>query len=62
DQGLIPFKMLEFEKGVNVTVGLPIIRTSPDHGTAFDIAWKNKANPSSMLEAIRLAARLKLKD
>ncbi|MBI4709691.1 MAG: 4-hydroxythreonine-4-phosphate dehydrogenase PdxA, partial [Nitrospirae bacterium] len=59
DQGLIPFKMLEFEKGVNVTVGLPIIRTSPDHGTAFDIAWKNKANPSSMLEAIRLAARLK---
>lgn len=62
DQGLIPFKMLEFERGVNVTVGLPIIRTSPDHGTAFDIAWKNKANPSSMIEAIKLAARLKLKD
>ncbi len=62
DQGLIPFKMLGFEKGVNVTVGLPIIRTSPDHGTAFDIAWKNKANPSSMLEAIKLASRLKLKN
>jgi len=61
DQGLVPFKMLEFEKGVNVTVGLPIIRTSPDHGTGFDIAWKNMANPSSMLEAIKLASRLKLK-
>lgn len=60
DQGLIPFKMLAFDTGVNVTVGLPIIRTSPDHGTAFDIAWKNIANPSSMLEAIKLAARLKL--
>ncbi len=59
DQGLIPFKMLEFEMGVNVTVGLPIIRTSPDHGTGFDIAWKNKANPSSMVEAIRLAVRLR---
>lgn len=60
DQGLIPFKMLDFEQGVNVTVGLPIIRTSPDHGTAFDIAWKNMANPSSMLSAIKLAARLRL--
>jgi len=60
DQGLIPFKMLAFDTGVNVTVGLPIIRTSPDHGVAFDIAWKNKANPSSMLEAIKLASRLKL--
>ena len=59
DQGLIPFKMLAFDTGVNVTVGLPIIRTSPDHGTAFDIAWKNKANPSSMLEAIKLASRLR---
>ncbi|GAB4540315.1 MAG: 4-hydroxythreonine-4-phosphate dehydrogenase PdxA [Thermodesulfovibrionia bacterium] len=59
DQGLIPFKMLEFEKGVNVTVGLPIIRTSPDHGTGFDIAWQNKADPSSMIEAIKLAVRLK---
>jgi 4-hydroxythreonine-4-phosphate dehydrogenase len=44
---------------VNVTVGLPIIRTSPDHGTAFDIAWKNMANPSSMLEAIKLASKLR---
>jgi 4-hydroxythreonine-4-phosphate dehydrogenase len=60
DQGLIPFKMLAFETGVNVTVGLPIIRTSPDHGTAFDIAWNNNANPSSMIEAIKLAARMKL--
>ncbi len=60
DQGLIPFKMLAFETGVNVTVGLPVIRTSPDHGTAFDIAWKNKANPSSMIEAIKLAAKMKL--
>jgi len=62
DQGLIPFKMLAFDTGVNVTVGLPIIRTSPDHGTGFDIAWKNRANPSSMLEAIKLATRLELKD
>ena len=58
DQGLIPFKMLAFETGVNMTVGLPIIRTSPDHGTAFDIAWQNKANPSSMIEAIKLAAKI----
>jgi len=61
DQGLIPFKMLSFDTGVNVTVGLPIIRTSPDHGTAFDIAWQNRADPSSMIEAIKLASRLKLK-
>jgi 4-hydroxythreonine-4-phosphate dehydrogenase len=60
DQGLIPFKMLAFDSGVNVTVGLPIIRTSPDHGTGFDIAWKNIANPSSMLEAIKLASKLRL--
>ena len=60
DQGLIPFKMLAFETGVNLTVGLPVIRTSPDHGTAFDIAWQNKANPSSMIEAIKLAAKMKL--
>lgn len=60
DQGLIPFKMVSFETGVNVTVGLPIIRTSPDHGTGFDIAWKNRANPSSMIEAIKLAARLNI--
>ena len=59
DQGLIPLKMIAFEKGVNITLGLPIIRTSPDHGTAFDIAWKNRANPSSMIEAIKLATTLK---
>lgn len=60
DQGLIPLKMIAFDKGVNVTVGLPFIRTSPDHGTAYDIAWKGIADPSSMIEAIKLAARLKL--
>jgi 4-hydroxythreonine-4-phosphate dehydrogenase len=60
DQGLIPLKLLAFEQGVNVTVGLPIIRTSPDHGTACDIAWKDKADPSSMIEAIRTAIRLRL--
>jgi 4-hydroxythreonine-4-phosphate dehydrogenase len=58
DQGLIPFKMLAFDTGVNMTVGLPIIRTSPDHGTAFDIAWQNRADPTSMIEAIKLAARM----
>ena len=52
DQGLIPLKMLAFDSSVNVTLGLPIIRTSPDHGTAFDIAGKNKADPSSMVAAI----------
>lgn len=59
DQGLIPLKMIAFDKGVNVTVGLPVIRTSPDHGTAYDIAWKGVANPSSMTEAIKLAAKLR---
>ena len=58
DQGLIPFKMLAFEEGVNVTLGLPIVRTSPDHGTAFDIAWKGVANPSSFFAAIHCAALL----
>jgi len=58
DQGLIPFKMLAFESGVNVTLGLPIIRTSPDHGTAFDIAWKGVADASSLYSAIRCAASL----
>jgi 4-hydroxythreonine-4-phosphate dehydrogenase len=60
DQGLIPFKMIAFEKGVNVTVGLPFVRTSPDHGTAFNIAWQNKADPSSMIEAIKLASKMKI--
>ncbi len=59
DQGLIPLKMVAFDKGVNVTVGLPFIRTSPDHGTAYDIAWKGKADPSSMIEAIKLASKLR---
>ncbi|MGO9614202.1 MAG: 4-hydroxythreonine-4-phosphate dehydrogenase PdxA [Dissulfurispiraceae bacterium] len=58
DQGLIPLKMIGFEKGVNVTVGLPIIRTSPDHGTAYDIAWTGVADPSSMIEAIMMAVKL----
>ncbi len=58
DQGLIPLKMVAFDQGVNVTLGLPIIRTSPDHGTAYAIAGKNRANPRSMIEAINLAARL----
>lgn len=58
DQGLIPVKMLAFDEAVNVTLGLPIIRTSPDHGTAFDIVGKNIANPGSMKAAIRLAAKL----
>jgi len=58
DQGLIPVKLLAFGHAVNVTLGLPIIRTSVDHGTAFDIAGKNVADPSSMIEATLLAARL----
>lgn len=55
DQALIPLKTLEFDEGVNVTLGLPIIRTSPDHGTAFDIAGKGIADPGAMIAAIRLA-------
>lgn len=55
DQGLIPFKLTAFERGVNMTLGLPFVRTSPDHGTAFDIAGKGIADPTSMIEAIRLA-------
>jgi 4-hydroxythreonine-4-phosphate dehydrogenase len=58
DQALIPLKTLDFAGGVNVTLGLPIVRTSPDHGTAFDIAGQDKADPSSLLAALRLAARL----
>jgi len=58
DQGLVPLKMIGFETGVNWTLGLPFIRTSPDHGTAYDIAGQGKANPSSMLAAIRLAKQL----
>jgi 4-hydroxythreonine-4-phosphate dehydrogenase len=58
DQGLIPVKLVAFGKAVNVTLGLPIIRTSVDHGTAFDIAGKGVANPESMIAAVLLAARL----
>jgi len=58
DQGLIPFKMLSFETGVNVTLGLPIVRTSVDHGTAFDLAWKGLASERSLVEAIRYAVLL----
>ena len=58
DQGLVPLKMIGFETGVNWTLGLPFIRTSPDHGTAYDIAGQGKANPSSMRAAIRLAKQL----
>lgn len=58
DQGLIPFKMLHFRDGVNVTLGLPIIRTSPDHGTGFDIVGKNVADASSMIAAIELAIQM----
>jgi 4-hydroxythreonine-4-phosphate dehydrogenase len=58
DQGLVPLKMIAFDTGVNWTLGLPFIRTSPDHGTAYDIAGKGIANPSSMIAAIRLAKKL----
>jgi len=58
DQANIPVKMLAFERGVNVTLGLPIIRTSPDHGTAYDIAPRGVADPGSLIAAIRMAARM----
>jgi 4-hydroxythreonine-4-phosphate dehydrogenase len=58
DQGHIPLKALAFDSAINTTLGLPIIRTSVDHGTAFDIAWQGKANPHSLFEAVKLAARL----
>ena len=58
DQGLIPFKMAAFDSGVNVTLGLPIIRTSPDHGTAFNIAWQGVAKPDSFRHAVKLAAQM----
>jgi 4-hydroxythreonine-4-phosphate dehydrogenase len=57
DQGLIPFKMVHFSEGVNTTLGLPIVRTSVDHGTAYDIAGTGKADPGSLVAAIRMAAR-----
>jgi 4-hydroxythreonine-4-phosphate dehydrogenase len=55
DQGLIPVKYLGVEQGVNVTLGLPLLRTSPDHGTAFDIAGKGQADPASLIAAVRMA-------
>jgi 4-hydroxythreonine-4-phosphate dehydrogenase len=58
DQALVPFKTLAFEEGVNVTLGLPFVRTSPDHGTAFDIAGTGEANPRSLIEALRLAGAM----
>jgi 4-hydroxythreonine-4-phosphate dehydrogenase len=58
DQALIPIKTIAFDDGVNVTLGLPFIRTSPDHGTAFDIAGSGRANPSSLIAALKLAARM----
>jgi 4-hydroxythreonine-4-phosphate dehydrogenase len=60
DQGHIPFKMLAFDTGVNLTLGLPIVRTSVDHGTAFDIAWQGKAEPTSLYSALHVAAQLAL--
>lgn len=58
DQGHIPLKALAFDRAINTTLGLPIVRTSVDHGTALDIAWKGKANPGSLFEAVALAAKL----
>lgn len=58
DQGLIPFKLSAFDQGVNVTLGLPVLRTSPDHGTAFGLAWKGTASATSMIAAIRCAQEL----
>jgi 4-hydroxythreonine-4-phosphate dehydrogenase len=58
DQGLIPFKAFNFDSGVNITLGLPLIRTSVDHGTALDIAWQGKADTSSLFAVVRLAAKL----
>lgn len=58
DQGLLPLKTLDFDEGVNVTLNLPFVRTSPDHGTALDIAGRNKANPQSLITAIEMAAAM----
>lgn len=61
DQGLIPIKLLAFDRAVNLTIGLPIIRTSPDHGTAFDIVGRNRANPGSMRSALEMAIDLSVR-
>ena len=55
DQGLAPFKALAFERGVNFTAGLPVVRTSPDHGTAYEMAGRDQADPQSMMQAIYTA-------
>jgi 4-hydroxythreonine-4-phosphate dehydrogenase len=60
DQALIPIKTLDFHNGVNVTLGLDFIRTSPDHGTGFDIAGQDKANPQSLVSAINLAYKMSI--
>ncbi|MFQ5428387.1 MAG: 4-hydroxythreonine-4-phosphate dehydrogenase PdxA [Thermodesulfobacteriota bacterium] len=60
DQGLGPLKLLHFNDGINVTLGLPVIRTSPDHGTAYDIAWKGEASPLSLISAIEMAAKMSI--
>ncbi|MBU0555449.1 MAG: 4-hydroxythreonine-4-phosphate dehydrogenase PdxA [Alphaproteobacteria bacterium] len=60
DQALIPIKALDFDEGVNITLGLPIVRTSPDHGTAFDLAGKDQAHPGAMIAAIRMAQQAEL--
>src|SRR6185369_8564913 len=62
DQALIPVKTLAFDHAVNVTLGLPFVRTSPDHGTAFDIAGTGRADPSSLIAALRLADRMTAHD
>ncbi len=61
DQALIPIKTLDFDRGVNVTLGLDFVRTSPDHGTAYDIAGRNLADPTSLIEALRLAREIGLR-
>jgi 4-hydroxythreonine-4-phosphate dehydrogenase len=58
DQALVPLKALDFDAGVNVTLGLPIVRTSPDHGTAFDIAGKHQADPGAMIAALKMAGEM----
>ncbi|MFT9166039.1 MAG: 4-hydroxythreonine-4-phosphate dehydrogenase PdxA, partial [Komagataeibacter saccharivorans] len=58
DQALIPLKTIDMTQGVNITLGLPIIRTSPDHGTAFDIAGRGVADPSSLVAALRMAMQM----
>jgi 4-hydroxythreonine-4-phosphate dehydrogenase len=58
DQGHVPFKMISFDRGIHMTLGLPLVRTSVAHGTAFDIAWTGRANPQSLIQAVLWAGRL----